>query len=271
VLTAENLRGELLDLWTEHKIPTRAMLMITHNIEEAVLMADRVVILWHNPGRIADEIVIGLSHPRDRKSPNFKKIVDRIYTVLARPSEMESQGRARPLALRKFQKLPQARVGAMTGLLELVHDRGGKEDLYHLEGELSLEADELLPLTEAASILGFATITEGDIVLTDLGRRFVNGDILERKEVFREAAASSVVLLNQVLQALHASQKGSMNEEFFLELLENHFTKEEADRQMATVIDWARYAEIFAFDEEAGVLYIEQGETVAESGEEISD
>jgi NitT/TauT family transport system ATP-binding protein len=260
VLTAENLRGELMDLWLESKIPTKSILAITHSIEEAVMMADRLVVLWQNPGRVAAVIPVHLSHPRDRKSPEFKRMVDKIYTVLAKPSEIEAQGRSRPLALRRFQKLPHARVGALTGLIELVEEQGGREDLYELETELGLEADELLPLMEAVSILGLAEIREGDIGLTPLGKRFVEGDILERKEVFREAAATSVVLVNQILQALRANRRGRMNEEFFLELLGHHFTEDEAQRQMQTAIDWGRYSELFAYDEEAGLLYLERDE-----------
>lgn len=270
VLTAENLRGELLDLWLERKVPTRSIFLVTHSIEEAVLMADRVVILWHNPGRVAQVLDITLSHPRDRKAPAFRKLVDGIYTVLTRPAELQSQGRMRPLALRRFQKLAHARVGALTGLIELLHDRGGKEDIYELETDLGLEADDLLPLTDAASVLGLANIHEGDIALTELGHRFAEGDILERKEVFREAVAANVVLVNQILQALRSSRRQSMDAEFFLELLENHFTREEAERQLDTAIDWGRYAELFAYDEEAGELYLEkpsQEEDTGETGE----
>lgn len=258
VLSAENLRGEMLDLWLEKKIPTRAIFMVTHSIEEAVEMADRVIIMWHNPGRVATELSINLSHPRDVKSPPFKRLADQIYTTLARQTEVETARKVRPLALRRYQMLPHVHIGALAGLLEMVEERGGREDIYELEGELNLEADDLLPLHEAASILRFANIEEGDVVLTDLGRRFVGGDILESKEVFREAVANSVVLVNQILQALHASKRGSMKEEFFLETLENHFTKEEAERQLDTAIDWARYAELFAFDEEAKQLFLEE-------------
>ena len=264
VLTAENLRGEFMDLWVERKIPTQAVLLVTHNIEEAVFMADRVVILWHNPGRVAAEMTIPLSHPRDRKSPAFKRLVDRIYTTMAHQAEMETSSRLRPLTLRKFQMLPQAPVGALSGLLELVEERGGREDIYELEDELSLEADDLLPLAEAAGILGFARIEEGDIVLTDLGRRFVTSDILESKEVFREAAVQNVLLIQQILHALRGSPRRSMNEEFFIEFLRNHFTEEEAWRQLETAVDWGRYAELFAYDEEAGVLYLESDSPSAE-------
>lgn len=258
VLSAENLRGEFMDLWIEKKIPTQAVLLVTHNIEEAVYMADRVVVLWHNPGRVAAEMSIELSHPRDRKSPAFKRVVDRIYTTLARQAEMETSGRIRPLALRRFQMLPRAHVGALSGLLELVEERGGRVDIYALEDELNLEADDLLPLAEAASILGFARIEEGDIALTDLGRRFVTSDILESKKVFREAVLHNVVLVNQILQALRGARGRDMNEEFFIEFLQNHFTEEEAWRQLETAVDWGRYAELFAYDEEAGVLYLEE-------------
>jgi NitT/TauT family transport system ATP-binding protein len=257
VLTAENLRGELMDLWLEKKLSTKALLAITHNIEEAVWMADRVVLLWGNPGRVADTLEISLSHPRDRKSPEFRRIVDKVYTILARPSEIESQGRIRPLALRRFQKLPHVRMGALTGLLELLLDRGGREDIYALEGDLGLEADELLPLTEAATVLGFAQVQEGDIRLTDVGRQFADGDIQERKQVFQEAVAGTVVLVGQILNALRQAPHRAMNEEFFMEFLEHHFTEEEAWRQLETAVDWGRYAELFAYDEQAGQLYLE--------------
>ncbi len=272
VLSAENLRGEFMDLWVERKMPTRAVLLVTHNIEEAVFMADRVVVLWHNPGRVAAEMSVDLSHPRDRKSPAFKRVVDRIYTTLARQAEMEASGRLRPLSLRKYQMLPRAHVGALSGLLELVEERGGREDIYALEDELNLEADDLLPLAEAASILGFARIEEGDIVLTDLGRRFCTSDILESKEVFREAVLQNVMLVNQILHALRGAHRHDMNEEFFIELLQRHFTEEEAWRQLEIAVDWGRYAELFAYDEEAGVLYLEE-EAQAErpSSEPVSE
>lgn len=260
VLTAENLRGEFMDLWLERKVPTQAVLLVTHSIEEAVFMADRVVILWQNPGRVVAEMTVDLSHPRDRKSPDFKRFVDRIYTTLARQAEEESSGRIRLKTLRKYQKLPHAHLGALSGLLELVEARGGREDIYELESELNLEADDLLPLTEASCLLGFAEVIEGDIVLTDLGKRFVTSDILESKEVFREAALSRVDLIQKIVKTLQTSPKGRMNEEFFVEFLEHHFTEEEAWRQLETAIDWGRYAELFAYDEEAGVLYLEPGE-----------
>lgn len=273
VLSAENLRGEFMDLWVERKMPTQAVLLVTHNIEEAVFMADRVVVLWHNPGRVAAEMAVELSHPRDRKSPAFKRVVDRIYTTLARQAEMETSGRIRPLALRKFQMLPRAHVGALSGLLEMVEERGGREDIYELEDELNLEADDLLPLAEAASILGFARIEEGDIVLTDLGRRFVTSDILESKEVFREAVVHNVMLVSQILHAIRGARRRSINEEFFIELLQHHFTEEEAWRQLETAVDWGRYAELFAYDEEAGVLYLEaeEADSEASSGEAVSE
>lgn len=260
VLTAENLRGEMMDLWLEKKIPTKAILAITHNIEEAVLMADRVIILWHNPGRVASVLDVPLSHPRDRKSPAFKRLVDTIYTTLVRQSEVESAGSIRAISLRKYQKLPHSRVGATTGLLELIDSRGGREDIYELEGELNLEADDLLQLTEAVSLLGFAEVFEGDIQLTPLGRRFVDGDILGRKEVFSEAVESSIMLVKQILKALRTASHREMDEGFFLEILENHFTPEEAMRQLETAIDWGRYAELFAYDEQAGLLYFEEEE-----------
>jgi NitT/TauT family transport system ATP-binding protein len=265
VLTAENLRGELLDLWLERKIPTLSMLLVTHSIEEAVYMADRVVVLWQNPGRIADEFKIGLSHPRDRKSPEFKRYVDRIYTVITRQAEVETASKLKPFTLRRFQKLPHVHIGALSGLLELLEEKGGRSDIYALEAELGLEADDLVPLAEAAAILGFAQVYEGDILLTETGKAFVSSDILESKEIFRQAVENNVVLIRTIVQSLKTSAKKRMREEFFLELLENHFTEEEAERQLETAIDWGRYAELFAYDDESGVLYLEEAEAQEQS------
>ncbi len=253
VLTAENLRGELITLWTEKKLPIKSIIFVTHNIEEAVFMSDRAVILSHNPGRVKADLSIELSHIRDKSSRNFKFIVDEIYTVLTKPPEEI------PFLLKKerYQFLPHSKVGAIAGLIELVHDKGKGVDISILASELGLEVDDILPLMEASVILGFGIVKEGDFILTDKGVEFSEADTLRKKEVFKETAQSNVQLIRQIVQTLQSTEKHRISEDFFTEILENHFTKDEAWSQLEIAIDWGRYAELFAYDYESGELYFE--------------
>jgi NitT/TauT family transport system ATP-binding protein len=251
VLTAENLRGELLELWLGKKIPTRSIFLVTHNIEEAVLLADRVLVLGRNPARIRADFRIALPHPRERNSADFLLYVDYVYKVMTQP-ELElapPSGRAHP-AKAPYQMLPHVRPGSIAGLLELLQDRGGKEDLYHIAEELLMEVDDLLPLVEAAGLLGFAHSGEGDVEITAEGRQFVEADIARRKDLFRQAALTHVTLLQQMNSAMAGKSDRSMPLEFFRDILEEHFSRPEMERQLETALHWGRYAEIFTYDSE---------------------
>jgi NitT/TauT family transport system ATP-binding protein len=261
VLTAENLRGELLELWTNKKMPTRAIFMVTHNIEEAVLLADRIVVLGRNPGRIRADFAVDLERPRDRKSARFLELVDHIYKVLTQP-EVEPApppGARAPLAAPAYPAypmLPHARPGGIAGLLEILLDRGGKDDLFHLADELLTEVDDLLPIIDASRLLGFITVQEGDVEITAPGKAFAEADILTRKSLFREAALTHVTLLRQINNALRAKSDGAMPDDFFSDILDEHFSQDEAERQLGTAINWGRYAEIFDYDAKTGRLHL---------------
>jgi NitT/TauT family transport system ATP-binding protein len=254
VLTAESLRNELLELWLNKKMPTKAIFIVTHNIEEAVLLADRVIVLGRNPARVRADFPIELAHPRDRKSLRFIELVDYIYKImtqpdlaLAAPSAAATVTAQKP-ARQKYQMIPHARVGGIAGLLELLRDRGGKEDLYRLAADLSLDAEDLLPIVEASVLLGFATLKEGDVEITPEGIRFAEADILTRKILFRQAALKHIVILQQIDTVLHAKTDHSIPEEFFYDILDEHFSQDEVERQFETAMNWGRYAEIFDFD-----------------------
>ncbi len=258
VLTADNLRGDIIDLWKSGKLPTKAVVLVTHNIEEAVSMSSRAIILSHNPARIKVEIPLELPYPRNKSSRDFKFMLDKIYTALVKPPE------EMPLlfATEKYQFLPHAKVGAIAGLVELVHDKGGRVDIYELSSELTMEVDDILPLIESAVILGFGETKEGDFVLTDEGKRWAEADALEKKEIFKKPALNNVQLIRQIMQVLTTISKHRISEEFLLDILKNHFTPEEAWNQLETAIDWGRYAELFAYDYDAGELYLEETEQV---------
>ena len=257
VLTAENLRGELLELWLSKKMPISTVFIVTHNIEEAVLLADRVIVLGRNPGRIRADFTVPLPQPRQRKSRQFLQFVDYIYTVMTQPEAEVGEPpkelperRKRPRPARKRVMLPHAKPGGIAGLLELLIDRGGRDDVYQLAEQLRLDVDDLLPITEAAALLGFATLKQGDVAITDSGKAFAEADILNRKVVFREAVISHVPIFQQIDQTLHAKGDHQIPVEFFEDLLDEHFSEKEVQRQLETTLEWGRYAEVFDYDRE---------------------
>jgi NitT/TauT family transport system ATP-binding protein len=245
-------------------MPTSAIFIVTHNIEEAVLLADRVIVLGRNPGHIRADFQLDLPHPRDRKAARFTEYVDYIYTVMTQPEiEVPPFPQRKPLRKEKYQMLPHALPGGIGGFLELLADRGGQDDLYHLADELNMEVDDLLPIVEAATLLGFATLREGDTAITAHGRAFAEADILTRKVLFREAALNNVALLRVMDNTLRSKSDHTMEEEFFHDMLDEHFTEAEVRRQLDTALNWGRYAEIFDYDSETGRLVQTDGSAEA--------
>ena len=271
VLTAENLRSELLELWLNKKMPTSAIFIVTHNIEEAVMLADRVMVLGRNPARVRSDFNIRLQHPRDRKSARFIELVDYIYKVMTEPEAEHALPDAEttaeiivppagfkkqqaPIRTAKYQLLPHARVGGIAGLMELLHDRGGREDLFRLAEELIMDVQDLLPILEACVLLGFVLLREGDVQITPQGVRFADADIQQRKILFREAALEHVTILKQIDSVLKRKSDHSISDEFFHDILDEYFAEDEVQRQFETAMNWGRYAEIFDYDRESGRL-----------------
>lgn len=262
VLTAENLRFELLDLWLDRRIPTQSILIVTHGIEEAVILADRIIVLGRNPGRIRANLPVSLTHYRDRKSSEFQTLVDQVYKILTNP-ELEpvdlptTVSQPTPSQPAKYQSLPQVRIGSIAGLLELLEDREDK-DLYRLGQELQLEVDDILPIVEAAKLMDLVSIQEGDINLTPVGRQFIDGNIDERKQIVKAQLLSHIRLVQQIYRLLQNKRNQRLPEELILDILESHFSPKEAKRQLETAIDWGRYAELYSYDEPAGEIFLEQ-------------
>lgn len=258
VLTAETLRGELLELWLGKQIPTRAIFVVTHNIEEAVLLADRIIVLGRNPAHIHAQFSVDLPYPRDRKAPRFTELVDLIYRALTRQDHPELAAERVPdhdlTTQKRYLMLPHTRPGGMAGLLEILVDQSGRADLHVLANELSLEVDALLPTVDTAALLGLLKVEEGDAIITPEGLAFAQADIQERKAIFRKAALANVPLLRQMEQALKAKNNRTLPAEFFQDLLDEHFSEDEARRQLETAIQWGRYAELFDYDAASGKL-----------------
>jgi NitT/TauT family transport system ATP-binding protein len=257
VLTAANLRGELTRLWEGHEFPVKAVLIVTHNIEEAVQLADRILVLSSNPGRIRAELPVRLPRPRDRHEAGFEQLVDTVYDILTgreEPAEraVAAEAAATPVDL----PLPEVSAGGLSGLLEILAARGGEDGLAELADELSFEVDDLLPLVDAAEMLGLAEVHGADLEITDAGREFATADINASKALFGKLISARAPLIKAILRALQATTDGTLREGFFLDLLRRGFSADEAHRQLDIAIDWGRYGELFEYDAEDGELVL---------------
>ena len=259
VLTAETLRNDMLDLWLERRIPTKGILMVSHNIEEAVDMADRILIFSSDPGRISAEVPVHLPHPRSPDDAAFRQIVDQVYTLLTTvPGRDGRRGvKAEPIGL--GYRLPDASVQQVSGLIERLSEEpyNGRADLPHLADEENLTTDELLPLIELLQLFGFANVSGGDIELTAAGRVYAEADMLRRKEIFADALLKHVSLATHIRRVLDERPGHRAPAARFLRELEDHLSEEEAERVLDTMIHWGRHAEIFAYDDDDRVLSLE--------------
>jgi NitT/TauT family transport system ATP-binding protein len=252
VLTAETLRTDLLDLWQEGRIPIKSILMVTHNIEEAVLMGDRILVLSSNPGRIASEIPVTLPHPRDRLTPEFRDLVEKIYALMTqrpepKPIAREAAAAASGLGL----ALPRVSTNSLAGMMEEVAapPYNGKADLPHLADSLQLEIDELFPLGETLQLLRFAEFEEGDIKLTALGQRFADMDVDQRKKVLGDQVLAHVPLASHIKRVLDERPSHRAPATRFREELEDYMSEDYAERTLRAIINLGRYGELFAYDE----------------------
>lgn len=256
VLSAEALRGELMELWLNKAIPTQAILMVTHNIEEAVLMADRIVVMGKDPGHILTEIPVTLRHPRNRKDTAYQAVVDKVYAAVAgqtRP-EPETLGSA-PGQPGITRPLPSARLNALAGLLEKLSEEAGRADLYRISGELKLELDDLLPIVEAGELLGFVAVHEGDLILTPLGQAYADASILARKEMIA-GRVLRLPIIAWIYETLSRDDNRRVAWSYFFDGLHGEFG-DLTEAQLDIAINWGRHAELFTYDDAAGELFLE--------------
>jgi NitT/TauT family transport system ATP-binding protein len=255
VLTADNLRSDLIDLWQSKKTGLNAIVFVTHSIEEAITVADRIIVFNSNPGSIRADLRVTLPFPRNDLDPRFRNHVDRVYTLMTTEmqEEITKNGLSKYISIDLGYRLPDASVAEVTGLLETLNapEHMGKMDT------LMLDIDNLFPLTELLEILHYAKVSKGDISITPEGKAFVDADILERKKMFSVDLKKHVPLARYIYDQLVRHPRHRALEENFLSLLEDYLSESEAERVLQTVIEWGRYAELFAYDYNSGVLSLE--------------
>ncbi|OKY52678.1 ABC transporter ATP-binding protein [Megasphaera cerevisiae] len=266
VLTAENLRRDLLSLWLEKKIPTKSIILVTHGIEEAVYMADRAIILSTRPATVRENLPIPLPRWRDRKSTEFLSYVDQIYAFMTNPDtaapadkikKQVSVPAAEPLGSEPTL-LPNVTAGALTGFLEMLADLGGKTDLYKLADRFVMDIEDFFPLVEMSNLLRFSTVSEGDIFLTPAGEAFAKASVLDRKNLFRQHLLDNVPFIRAMVQRLETDSDQKMDIDYFEDQLASSMGDSKAAQQMDLIIGWMRYAELIEYDNVSEQVYFEE-------------
>jgi NitT/TauT family transport system ATP-binding protein len=249
VLTADKMRSDLIDIWQSEKTNIKSILIVTHNIEEAVILADRILVFSNNPGYVQQEIKVGLPHPRSDQDPKVRSLVEDIYRIMTQPG----------VKIDERYRLPQVQVSELTGFVETVAspEYEDKVDLPVLAEDLHLEIDDLFPITEALDILHFAKVSEGDIELTTIGHKLADADILGQKKIFASQVMTYVPLIRHIRRTLDKAENHEVSEEIFIKELAQNLSEQAAEDVLTTVIDWGRYAEIFAYDYNTGYLSLE--------------
>lgn len=257
VLTAENLRSDLLALWQSHKTNTNAILLVTHNIDEAVMLADRIVILGINPGTIQADIPVNLPHPRDPESREWRLLVEHIYRLMIQSTNHQMRQNLKEKQISLGYRLPDVEPSELSGLIETVSSFENQVDLPELADELMMDVDDLFPIIETLEILGFAEIVGGRIRLKQLGKAYYDANLQDRKSLFAKRLLEVVPLARYIRRVLDEKPGHRVSEERFLTKLEDYLSEKEAERVLRTMIDWGRYAEIFAYDVKSGILSLE--------------
>lgn len=246
-------------MWQSKKTKTNGILLVTHNIEEAAQLADRIIIFGSDPGYIRAELSVELPQPRNEQSPEFRSLVDQIYTLMTTGPKERARRALRERQIGIGYRLPDVDPSEISGLIETMSAPEFEEsiDLPELADELSMTIDDLFPLMETLEILGFAKVSEGDIQLNNLGKQFAHADILEKKQLFANQLLAKVPLARHICNILNERRGNRASEERFLSRLEDYLSEKEAERVLRTLIDWGRYAEVFAYDFNTGMLSLE--------------
>lgn len=264
ILTSDNLRNDLLNLWQDKITNIKSIVCVTHDIEEAVLMANRIIIFSNDPGKIQSDITVNLKYPRNPKSAKFQNLRDQIYTIMTTSNRLRIDKVKNKQIINKSlpefsYRIPEVDISELTGFLEVApeHEDEGKINLPALAESLHLDVNNLFPITEVLDMLRFVKIIDGELKLTERGKEFVEADILERKKIFAEHLLRYLPIANKIKETLDQNVDHKVFKELFLEELQINFSKEEAEKILRTVISWGRYAEIFSYDYDSGELSLE--------------
>jgi NitT/TauT family transport system ATP-binding protein len=266
VLTGETLRDDMLELWDSKKIPTKGILIVSHNIEEAVMMADRILILSSDPGRVRLEIPVNVPRPRNADSPEVRALIDEVYSQMTMRVVLETATATRDSSHLAY-RLPVTDISRMEGILDLLADApfNGRADLPQMAEEAELSDEELFPTYEALGLLGLAQVDKGDITLTTLGRSYVEAEQAAKQEIFGAQLLASVPLAAHIRHSLEQEPSGALPEKRFLDMLQEFLKSDEAENVLRVVVEWGRYGEVYEYDYHTGRLHLPESEDEVEA------
>lgn len=258
VLTGERLREDILALWNSNEIPTKAILIVSHNIEEAVMMADRVLVFASDPGRVRAELPITLPHPREVESSEVRSLIDSVYGLMTAGSVRSGRATEIEIKLQLGDRLPEADITRIEGVLELLTEEpfNGRADLPLLAEDTELTDKELLEVSRALTLLGFVHLVQGDIVITELGTHYVGSAKAERQKTFCKQVLENVPLIAYIRHGLEQDASGDLPEDLFLKLLRFTLNQAEAERALSIAIEWGRYGDVFEYNFNTGVIHL---------------
>lgn len=259
VLTAENLRTDLLDLWEDKQTRIKGIFLVTHSIEEAAMMADRIIIFDSDPGRIRSELSVKIPHPRHEQEEMIRKTIDEVYQLMTTPTVSEKFRTHTHQVIGIGYRLPDVELTELTGLIEELAsvELESANNLGELAECLHLDIDDLFSLVEILDILRFAIVAKGAIELTKAGKAFADADILQKKTIFSHHLLNYVPLARHIRRVLDDRPGHRAKKERFLNELEDHLSETEAERVLTCIIDWGRYAEVLAYDSSTQELSLE--------------
>ena len=262
VLTGERLREDILALWNNKEISTKAILIVSHNIEEAVMMADRVLIFASDPGRVRAELPITLKHPREVESQEVRSLIDNVYGMMTAGSARTGRVAEVEIKLQLGDRLPEADIARMEGILELLTEEPfyGHADLPKLAEDTELTDKELLEVSRALTLLGFVQLAQGDVVVTQLGTDYVASTKAERQKTFNKQLLENVPLIAYIRHGLEQDPSGDLPEDLFLKLLRFTLNQAEAERALSIAIEWGRYGDVFEYNFNTGVIHLPKDE-----------
>ncbi len=263
VFTAESLRSEVYRLWSggNSKLPfaVKSVVIITHNIEEAVFLADRIIVLGTRPGHIRQVIQNDVPHPREYQSPAFLKLVQRIHDVITK-DQLPDLPPAAPLDVcaeaAELAPLPAVNLGHIFGVMEVLRDRGGQMDVFRLDQLTDYDFGHTLAVVKAGEMLGFLDTPKNQVVLTQLGKQFLDADINGRKNIFRNQIMQ-LSTFQYVKKLLEEARDHRLPREVVMEELCIRLTSEDVEKIFHTLVGWGRFAEVFGFSTDSDELYLD--------------
>jgi NitT/TauT family transport system ATP-binding protein len=272
VFTAESLRSEIYRMWSggQSKLPfqPKSVVIITHNIEEAVFLADRIVVLGTRPGRIRTIIQNDVTHPREYQSPAFLRMVQRLHDVITKeqmPDLPEEAPTSVPVAgIPLPSPLPAVNLGHIFGLMEIVRDHGGQMEVFKLDSLTDYDFGHTIAVVKAGELLDFLDTPKNQVILTDVGRRFLDGDINVRKKMFGEQIMT-LGTFQFIKQLLLEARGHRLSKEIIEEELAVRLTTEDVEKVFNTVVGWGRFAEVFNYDATSEELFLDEPEPDAQA------